>query len=101
MSTLPNRKLVVSRAWALSLSKSSSNAAPAWAKTSPSPVQSMTTGAVTAKRLLLLLALEDHPLDAVAGGDRRHDPAVHQRVDVRLADEVVGDELEDLGIDGR
>ena len=54
MSTLPNRKLVVSRAWALSLSKSSSNAAPAWAKTSPSPVQSMTTGAVTAKRPCLL-----------------------------------------------
>src|SRR5262245_10920731 len=54
MSTLPNRKLVVSRACALSLSKSSSKEAPACANTSPSPVQSMTTGAVSAKRPCLL-----------------------------------------------
>ena len=54
MSTLPKRKLVVRRAWALSPSKSSSNAAPASANTSPSPVQSMTTGAVSANRPCLL-----------------------------------------------
>src|SRR3989304_5382025 len=41
MSTLPKRKLVFRRAWALSGSKSSSYSAPARAKMSPSPVQSL------------------------------------------------------------
>ena len=47
-----------------------------------------------------LLALEDHSLDGVVARDRRHHPTVHERVHVRLADDVVGDELQDLGIHG-
>src|SRR3972149_46862 len=54
MSTLPKRKLVFRRAWALSGSKSSSYSAPARAKMSPSPVQSMTTLARRALRPSLL-----------------------------------------------
>src|SRR3970040_1018925 len=54
MSTLPKRKLVFRRAGALSGSKSSSYSAPARAKMSPAPVQSMTTLARRALRPSLL-----------------------------------------------
>jgi hypothetical protein len=54
MSTLPNRKLVLTRAWIVVLSKSLSYAAPARAKMSPAPVQSTVTRASTAKRPSLL-----------------------------------------------
>ncbi len=48
-----------------------------------------------------LLALEDHSDHGVVTHDRCHHPAVHERVHVRLADDVVGHELQHLGIDGR
>ena len=47
-----------------------------------------------------LLALEDHALDPVVAHDGRHHPTVHERVHVRLADDVVGDELQYFGIHG-